>query len=135
MANASPCLAALTTYIVTIQCGAQQAAITTGSLVPLVIQPRTTLARAAAQQSVLTLVPKVQLPLVNQAYLQELHATMVPLPAAWEDDMRRLCDGVGLSRPYLFRDLDSLGVDLKDRFKRNALSPSRSLALRERLEP
>jgi hypothetical protein len=59
-----------------------EAAITNASLIPLVVQPRAALVRAAAQQSVLTLVPRVQLPLVNQAYLQELHATKVPLPAA-----------------------------------------------------
>lgn len=97
--------------------------------VPLLIEPRRSVPRAVAQQSLMTLMPEIAL--ISSNYLTEILSTKIRIPAPWKEELRRECRQRGLTRFNLFRDLDTLGTELKYLLEEsNLLSPTEE-ALRE----
>lgn len=97
--------------------------------VPLVIEPRRTVPRVVAQQSLMTLMPEIAL--ISSNYLTEILSTKIRIPAHWKEEIRHKCLQRGLTRFSLFRDLDTLGAELKYLLEEsNLLSPTEE-ALRE----
>jgi hypothetical protein len=94
-------------------------AIAKSSFVPLVISPRMTLARAAAQQSSLTLIPNVEMPKNFTQLVISTIATKVRIPFDWRERILRVCDSLGINRLELFRDLDSLGGVVTEALRTN----------------
>jgi hypothetical protein len=83
------------------------------ALVPA--QPRQ-FARAVAQQSVLTVSPSISTARPAHWWIREKLATRVRLREEWKPEMVAACRSMGLSRPGLFRDLDSLGSYIHQSF-------------------
>lgn len=86
---------------------------------PLVIRPRVALPRVIAQQSVLTLIPNVEAPTTFNHFVLKTMSTQIRLRASWKPHVFDLCQDMGLTRATLFRDLDSIGRELKDALTRN----------------
>ena len=72
--------------------------------------------RAVAQQSVLTVSPTIGVARPAHWWIREKLAVRVRLPEKWKAEMAATCQSMGLSRPSLFRDLDSLGAYISRSF-------------------
>jgi FRG domain len=72
--------------------------------------------RAVAQQSVLTVSRTVAAGLPASQWIKSQLATRVRLKEEWRPDIQAACRSAGLSRLNLFRDLDSLGKDVREIF-------------------
>lgn len=72
------------------------------------MQPRQ-FTRFVAQQSVLTVSPSSSTARPAYWWIHEELATRLRLREAWKADMVAACRSMGLTRPGLYRDLDSLG--------------------------
>lgn len=83
------------------------------ALIP--VMPRPT-ARAIAQQSVLTVSPTIGVHREANWWIRKELATRIRLREEWRSDMEATCQSVGLSRPRLFLDLDSLGDYITSNF-------------------
>lgn len=79
------------------------------ALIP--VRPRP-FSRAVAQQSVLTVSPSIDTGRTAHWWIREKLATRVRLRAEWKVEMVAACTSMGLTRPGLFRDLDSLGASM-----------------------
>ena len=66
--------------------------------------------RAVAQQSVLTVSPSIGVGRPAHWWIRQKLAARVRLREAWKPEMIAACQSMGLSRPGLYRDLDSLGA-------------------------
>jgi hypothetical protein len=77
------------------------------ALIP--ITPRQ-FSRAVAQQSVLTVSPTIGVARPGSWWIREKLATRVRLREGWKPEMLASCRSMGLTRPSLYRDLDSLGA-------------------------
>jgi DNA-binding phage protein len=86
-----------------------QLALEDGNPALIPVQPRQ-FPRAVAQQSVLTVVPSICTSLPSHDWVRHRLATRIRLREEWKPDMTAACRSMGLSRPTLFRDLDSLGA-------------------------
>lgn len=86
---------------------------------PVVIKPRVAVPRVVAQQSVLTLVPSIDAPAALSHFVLKTMSTRIRLCASWKQRVFDLCQGMGITRATLFRDLDSVGRELKDALTRN----------------
>jgi hypothetical protein len=91
-----------------------QTAIANDEPVPLIINPRVVVPRVAAQQSVMTLIPNIDAPTSFGHHVFQSVATKVRLKATWKAEVLRVCDGLGLNKQSLFRDLDSVGEALQE---------------------
>lgn len=89
------------------------------AVVPLVISPRLKVPRVRAQQSVLTLVPRVQAPKAFNHFVLKSFSTRVRLRSEWKPLVLDLCLNEGITRAELFRDLDSIGYALKETLTKN----------------
>ena len=96
-----------------------ESAIEDGHLAPVVIKPRVAVPRVVAQQSVVTLIPSIDAPAALNDFVLKGMATRVRLPASWKPRVFDLCQGLGITRASLFRDLDSVGRELTDALMRN----------------
>lgn len=83
------------------------------ALIP--VEPRQ-FARAVAQQSILTVAPSISTGQRAHWWVRKLLATQVRLREAWKSEMTAACRSMGLTRPGLFRDLDSLGAYIARNF-------------------
>lgn len=72
--------------------------------------------RAVAQQSVLTVSPTIGVARPAHWWIREKLATRIRLREEWKPDMDAACRSMRLSRPSLFRDLDSLGAYISQSF-------------------
>ena len=72
--------------------------------------------RSVVQQSVLTVSPSVGVGRHAHWWIRKKLATRVRLREEWKAEMWASCRSMGLSRPGLFRDLDSLGMFVKETF-------------------
>lgn len=91
-------------------------AIADGNLALIPVVPRL-FPRAIAQQSTLTVSPTISVGRPANWWIREQLATRIWLSAAWRDEMRATCSSLGLSRPGLYRDLDSLGEYVSTSFR------------------
>jgi hypothetical protein len=82
------------------------------SQVPLVLETSRNLARAVAQQSVVTLIPDPGPSIASSAHLFEEMAVKIPIPMEWRDSIRRALESMGITRSSLMMDLDSTGAEL-----------------------
>jgi hypothetical protein len=89
-------------------------------LIPLRPRP---FPRAIFQQSVLTLSTRVDTGLPAFRYLRKNLATRIRLKEEWKSEMSATLKSMGLTRLGLFRDLDTLGKDVKARFVENLEDP------------
>lgn len=78
-------------------------------------QPRQ-FSRAVAQQSVLTISPSISTARPAHWWIREKLATRLRLREEWKSEMVAACRSMGLTRPGLFRDLDSLGAYVSHSF-------------------
>jgi hypothetical protein len=85
----------------------------TGLLIP--VKPRQ-FQRAVAQQSVLTVSPRIGVARPADWWIRERLATRIRIKEDWKPDIRGACRSMGLSRASLFRDLDSLGASVRQSF-------------------
>jgi hypothetical protein len=85
----------------------------TAVLVP--IAPRQ-FQRAVAQQSVLTVGPRVAVGRPADWWVREKLATRILMKEAWKSEIQAACQSMGLSRVNLFRDLDNLGASIRQNF-------------------
>jgi len=85
----------------------------TGALIP--IKPRQ-FQRSVAQQSVLTVSPRIAVGRSADWWVREKLATRICIKAAWKPRIQAACQSMGLSRISLFRDLDSLGASIRTNF-------------------
>ncbi len=90
-------------------------------MVPVVVEPRYSVPRVVAQQSVMTLIPNVEVPKGFAHAVFKTIATKVRIRASWKTDIERLSLSFGLNRPELFRDLDSVGTALTAALRSNDL--------------
>ena len=94
-------------------------AISDGNPALIPVQPRP-FPRAVAQQSVLTVSPSISVGRPAHWWIRKSLATRVRLRAAWKSDIVMTCESMGLNRPSLFRDLDTLGNFVTETFLSNA---------------
>jgi hypothetical protein len=94
-------------------------AISDGNPALIPVQPRP-FPRAVAQQSILTVSPSISVGRPAHWWIRKSLATRVRLRAAWKSDIVTTCDSMGLNRPSLFRDLDTLGTFITETFLSNA---------------
>jgi hypothetical protein len=87
-------------------------AIDRGKPVPLVLNTSRSLARAVAQQSVVTLIPDPATSIAISAQLFESLAVKIPLKVEWRSAIMRALESMGITRSSLMVDLDSTGVEL-----------------------
>jgi hypothetical protein len=87
-------------------------AIADRSPIPVVLDTSRNLARAVAQQSVVTLIPDPAPSIAMSAHLFEEMAVKVTIPVEWRADIIRALSSLGITRSALFMDLDSLGEEL-----------------------
>jgi hypothetical protein len=66
--------------------------------------------RAVVQQSVLTVSPSIGVGRPADWWIRRRLATRIRIQETWKPEMTAACHSMGLSRPALFRDLDSLGA-------------------------
>jgi hypothetical protein len=85
----------------------------TNILVPVAPRP---FPRAVAQQSILTVSPNIAVALPASGWIRGKLATCVRLKEDWKSDIQAACASMGLNRLTLFRDLDSLGNDIRETF-------------------
>lgn len=90
-------------------------AIEDGNPALMPVRPRQ-FPRAVAQQSVLTVSPSIGVARQANWWIREKLATRIRLREEWKPEMRAACLSMGLSRPNLFRDLDSLGAYIRENF-------------------
>jgi hypothetical protein len=88
------------------------AAIEKGHPTPLPVQPRREFGRATAQQSVLTVVPRVP-SRAHQAIIGRV-AKRIRIRERWKEEILRACQSLRYDRLTLYRDLDSIAVDVRD---------------------
>lgn len=88
----------------------------TGTLVPM--RPRQ-FQRAVAQQSILTVSPRIGVARHADWWIREKLATRIRIKEGWKSDIHAACQSMGLSRVSLFRDLDSLGASIRQNFVDN----------------
>jgi hypothetical protein len=81
----------------------------------LPVRPRS-FQRAVAQQSILTLSPSIGVARPAHWWIRQKLATRVLLKEEWKPNIHAACRSMGLSRPGLFRDLDSLGAYVMQSF-------------------
>jgi hypothetical protein len=74
--------------------------------------------RAVAQQSVLTVSPSIAIAGSTHRWIRGRLATRIRLRQEWKPEMVTVCQSMGLSRPRLFRDLDTLGQHVWSNFIR-----------------
>jgi hypothetical protein len=86
-----------------------------GNPAPIVVRPRP-FPRAVAQQSVLTVTPSISTARPAHWWIRRKLATRVRLREEWKSGMVAACTSMGLTRPGLFRDLDSLGLYVRQHF-------------------
>lgn len=79
--------------------------------------------RSVAQQSVLTVSPSIGVNRPAHWWIREKLATQVRLREEWKADMWASCRSMGLSRPGLFRNLDSLGEYVNESFLSGSAMP------------
>jgi hypothetical protein len=72
--------------------------------------------RAVAQQSFPTVVPSIGTGRQAHWWIRKRLATRIRLREDWKPDMEAACRSMGLTRPSLFRDLDSLGHYIRRNF-------------------
>jgi hypothetical protein len=94
-------------------------AISDGNPALIPVQPRP-FPRAVAQQSILTVSPSISVGRPAHWWIRKSLATRVRLRAAWKSDIVMTCESMGLNRPSLFRDLDTLGNFVTETFLSNA---------------
>ena len=94
-----------------------ETAINKHDIVPVIVSPRVVVPRAAAQQSVMTLIPNIQAPVGFGHHVFQSLATKVRIKGTWKAEILRVCDGFGLNRRNLFQDLDSVGEELTARLR------------------
>ena len=85
----------------------------TAVLIP--IKPRQ-FQRAVAQQSVLTVSPRIGVARYADWAIREKLATRIRIKEDWEPQIHAACQSMGLSRVSLFRDLDNLGASICQNF-------------------
>lgn len=78
--------------------------------VPLLIQPRPTVPRIAAQESIMTLMPVITL--LSSNYLTQTLSTKIRIPSKWKGQIKSICQEQGLNRISLFKDLNTVGAEL-----------------------
>jgi hypothetical protein len=83
-------------------------AIDDGNPALIPVAPRQ-FSRAVAQQSMLTVSPSISVGGPANAWIRKRLATRLRLREEWKSEMIATCQSMGLDRPSLFRDLDSLG--------------------------
>jgi hypothetical protein len=96
----------------TLQNQLAERAIAERAIAPVVVTPRHSLGRAVAQQSVMTLIPNVQMPQTFGHAVFASLTTKVRIRSEWKPEIRRTLHSLGMTRLGLFRDLDSLGSAL-----------------------
>jgi hypothetical protein len=96
-------------------------AISQHQMVPLLIEPRCSLPRVVAQQSVMTLIPNVEVPKGFAHAVFSTITTRVRIRTEWKPEIQKLCLSFGLNGPELFQDLDSVGSDLFAALESNSL--------------
>lgn len=79
--------------------------------------------RSVAQESVLTVSPRIDVGRPADWYLRQKLATRLRLREEWKLAMQTACSSLGLSRVGLFRDLDSLGAAISAAFRDNEPLP------------
>lgn len=79
--------------------------------------------RSVAQQSVLTVSPSIGVGRPAHWWIRKRLAARVRLREKWKTEMLASCRSMGLSRPGLFRDLDSLGMFVNETFRNRAEMP------------
>ena len=89
-----------------------QRAIDELSPAPVVVETRRQLARAAAQKSVVTLIPDPATSISLNSYLLQNLAVKIVIPDAWRRSISRALESMGVTRSNLMMDLDSTGVEL-----------------------
>lgn len=72
--------------------------------------------RSVAQQSILTVSPNIGVNRPANWWIRKKFAIRIQLREEWKEQMWASCRSMGLSRPGLFRDLDSLGVFVNESF-------------------
>ena len=90
-------------------------AIENGNPALIAVRPRQ-FPRAVAQQSVLTVSPTIGVARQANWWIRGKLATRIRLREEWKSEMKAVCLSMGLSRPSLFRDLDSLGAYIGENF-------------------
>jgi len=83
------------------------------ALIP--VRPRQ-FSRTVAQQSLLTVSPNISTGRSAHWWIRKKLATRIRLREEWKQDMVSACRSMGLTRPGLFRDLDSLGSYIAQSF-------------------
>ncbi len=92
-----------------------QLAIDDGNPALIPVQPHQ-FSRAVAQQSVLTVSPSIGANRPAHWWIRERLATRLRLREEWKAEMIAACQSMGLTRPDLFRDLDTLGTYVTQNF-------------------
>jgi hypothetical protein len=104
-----------------------QSAITgdwTALLIP--VRPRQ-FQRAVAQQSVLTVSPRIGVARPADWWIRQRLATRIRIKEDWKPQIQAACQSMGLSRLNLFRDLDSLGASIRQNFLDKEFRPDLGL--------
>ncbi len=99
------------------------------ALVPLEISPRHPAPRVVAQQSIMTLMPRITE--CSSNYLAERLSTKIRICAEWKPELRQRCEDQGITRFSLYRDLDTLGRELGNQLGNNNLIAQPEAAIRE----
>lgn len=86
-----------------------QLALADGNPALIPVQPRQ-FPRTVAQQSVMTVSPSICTSVSSHEWIRKRLATRVRLREEWKPEMIAACRSMGISRPTLFKDLDSLGA-------------------------
>jgi hypothetical protein len=94
------------------------------SIFPVPVRPRILLARAAAQQSVMTALANIPYPRTAGHTVRAILATKVRVKELWCEDILAACRSFGIHRVSLFRDLDTLGETLAECVKNSTPFPS-----------
>jgi hypothetical protein len=92
-----------------------KAALSRGTTFLIPIMPRP-FPRAVAQQSVLTVSPKIASALPSAQVVRHQLSTRVLIREGWKKDILAACRSMGISRLSLFRDYDSLREDITGLF-------------------
>lgn len=91
-------------------------AIESGRRTLIPVRPRQ-FSRAVAQQSALTVSLDIGVGRPGSWWSRELMTAHIRLKEEWKSEMRAACRSLGISRPDLFRDLDSLGKSVAEGFQ------------------
>jgi hypothetical protein len=93
-----------------------QLAIADGNPALIPVVPRQ-FPRSVAQQSMLTVSPTISVGRPANWWIRSQLASRIRLRTEWREEMRAACSSLGLSRPGLYRDLDSLGEYVSTSFR------------------